>query len=159
MLLQCTFARTPNSFLYKNLTFGMNLTSNMDLLHRRLTRCVFYQISKWLSAWWFGIAIWHMIQHAKYDLHHLSECFSRHECRTGIEHHHGGKASVIKITAEERRLATKANKPLQNYLEAVTCGIKHWLETDTPVHRSDFPNHPWFGDTQTLRSWWDSEWP
>ena len=46
----------------------------------------------------------------------------------------------------------KANKPLQNYLEAVTCGIKHWLETDTPVHRSDFPNHPWFGDTQTLRS-------
>jgi hypothetical protein len=44
----------------------------------------------------------------------------------------------------------KANQPLKNYLEAVTCGIKHWLETDTPVRRSDHPNHPWFGDTQTL---------
>ena len=44
------------------------------------------------------------------------------------------------------------NYALQNYLKAVTCGIKHWLETDTPVHRSDFPNHPWFGDTQTLRN-------
>jgi hypothetical protein len=43
----------------------------------------------------------------------------------------------------------KARKPLKTYLDAVTSGIKHWLETGTPVRRSDFPNHPWFGDTQT----------
>ena len=46
----------------------------------------------------------------------------------------------------------KANKPLKNYLEAVTFGIKHWLETGTAVRRSEFPNHTWFGETETFRS-------
>ncbi len=39
---------------------------------------------------------------------------------------------------------------LKCYLDAVTGGIAHWLETGVPVIRSDHPNHPWFGDTQRL---------
>jgi len=41
----------------------------------------------------------------------------------------------------------KVKPPLKAYLDAVTGGMAHWLETGTPVHRSDHPDHPWFGDT------------
>ena len=38
---------------------------------------------------------------------------------------------------------------LQAYLDAVTSGIAHWIETGTPVRRADYPDHPWFGKTQS----------
>lgn len=41
----------------------------------------------------------------------------------------------------------KVKPPLKAYLDAVTGGMAHWLETGTPVRRSDHPDHPWFGDT------------
>jgi hypothetical protein len=41
----------------------------------------------------------------------------------------------------------KVKPLLKAYLDAVTGGMAHWLETGTPVHRSDHPDHPWFGNT------------
>lgn len=40
----------------------------------------------------------------------------------------------------------KVKPPLKAYLDAVTGGIAHWLETGTPVRRTDHPDHPWFGN-------------
>ena len=42
----------------------------------------------------------------------------------------------------------KVKPPLKAYLDAVTGGIAHWLETGTPVRRTDHPDHPWFGTTR-----------
>ena len=42
----------------------------------------------------------------------------------------------------------KVKPLLKAYLDAVTGGIAHWLETGTPVRREDHPDHPWFGHTR-----------
>ena len=42
----------------------------------------------------------------------------------------------------------KVKPLLKAYLDAVTGGIAHWLETGTSVRREDHPDHPWFGNTQ-----------
>jgi len=42
----------------------------------------------------------------------------------------------------------KVRPLLKAYLEAVTGGIAHWLQTGTPVCRTDHPDHPWFGNTR-----------
>lgn len=46
----------------------------------------------------------------------------------------------------------KVKPLLQAYLDAVTGGIAHWLETGTPVRREDHPDHPWFGHTRSSPS-------
>ena len=42
----------------------------------------------------------------------------------------------------------KVKPQLKAYLNAVTGGLAHWLETGTPVRRSNHPDHPWFGNTR-----------
>ncbi len=46
----------------------------------------------------------------------------------------------------------KVKPPLKAYLDAVTGGIAHWLETGTAVRRTDHPDHPWFGITRQFPS-------
>lgn len=46
----------------------------------------------------------------------------------------------------------KVKPLLKAYLDAVTGGIAHWLETGTPVRREDHPDHPWFGHTRSSPS-------
>ena len=46
----------------------------------------------------------------------------------------------------------KVKPLLQAYLDAVTGGIAHWLETGTSVRREDHADHPWFGNTRSSPS-------